>query len=977
MSKKYSFFLFVKLFLLGVFLLCSTSVFALQDGTSTSGKLIEYLAAEKANLTVANSDIQSFSAPITSETFAEQKERVTTQKNLIAAKIETLNAFLLNQRKKQRELKACLKEFKQSSSTPAEAMVLKESVNQVLALLKVNAKAIELISDNLTLAYQYQKNLYHRERQLVLWEAAAEKQKVTELKQAAIAMLEKKRAALYEKNLEIEQHKKSNLRPEAKGRGEEGILFLNNQSALLIDHQIALVRLEMNLAEADFMFLQQVKDAKTTESFLEVYTQAEVELQALREELVKMEALLNTQSGILSSQAEQAEMQALEGRMSTFNHYLDQVSTSVQKVLEEKQAMLKKQRASRQRFEDYKQVSFSGVMRQLAQVPILFYQYLRTLFVKMFDHYMWGDIWSHLFFWGVLFTLLVFFVVMRGLLHSVTKDKERSRFSGHLYDGALLLLYRSLPQLLFVSLVVTSFLLNQVMLMQFKLLFHLFVIWLVYRQLKGVARLVLLERMRDISGHEMILYHRLNWLFLVGSWAIALMILGQELSLSSLLQDIFNRLFMVFLFAVAWVLWKSREGFPELFHPWLSSNKRPFQHLLSVLAIVIPLLLWVTAAIGVLGYIHFAWILARYLAYFLMVVIAYVLLRELLKDLLDFLSERMVSKLHNGWLWVEAILKPLEKWLHFGLFFLGVLVIFRGFRKNWEPGLLPGVKTVGTYPIVSGSGVQITLFSTALSVIVLMILIWLAKWTREFCYRWLYRGVVDAAIRNSISIFTQYTVILLGSIIFLRVLGVDLTGMGMVLGGLAVGMGFGLRDFASNIIGGLMLLIERPVREGDLITLGEYEGRVEHIGIRSMRVSSWDHMDVLIPNAETFNKPVTNWTHQDGVVRTVLPIKVNRADDPNLVRQLIFDVLDIIPKVLKEPPFQVFLKKIDEALVEFEVRYFVNVQFSTRIAVQSEVLLAIMAQFKAAGIQAPIPPFRIEMEENARAKDEPETSPEK
>ena len=67
----------------------------------------------------------------------------------------------------------------------------------------------------------------------------------------------------------------------------------------------------------------------------------------------------------------------------------------------------------------------------------------------------------------------------------------------------------------------------------------------------------------------------------------------------------------------------------------------------------------------------------------------------------------------------------------------------------------------------------------------------------------------------------------------------------MVIGGLAVGMGFGLRDFASNIVGGLMLLIERPVREGDLITLGGYEGRVSHIGIRSMRVSSWDNMEVL------------------------------------------------------------------------------------------------------------------------------------
>ena len=91
----------------------------------------------------------------------------------------------------------------------------------------------------------------------------------------------------------------------------------------------------------------------------------------------------------------------------------------------------------------------------------------------------------------------------------------------------------------------------------------------------------------------------------------------------------------------------------------------------------------------------------------------------------------------------------------------------------------------------------------------LCILIWVATWTREFCYRWLYRETKDPGVRNSISVFTQYGVVLLGGFIIFRILGLDFSGMSMVLGGFAVGMGFGLRDFASNIIGGVMLLIER------------------------------------------------------------------------------------------------------------------------------------------------------------------------
>ena len=129
-----------------------------------------------------------------------------------------------------------------------------------------------------------------------------------------------------------------------------------------------------------------------------------------------------------------------------------------------------------------------------------------------------------------------------------------------------------------------------------------------------------------------------------------------------------------------------------------------------------------------------------------------------------------------------------------------------------------------------------------------------------------------------------------------------------------------------------------------------------------MRVSSWDNMEVLIPNAETFNKPFSNWTHQDSIVRTVVPIKISRVDDPVAVQQLIFDVLAIIPEVLKEPAAQVFLKQIDDTLIEFEIRYFINVQLYTRFEIRSKVLFAIMAQFNAAGVKHPVPALHVELD---------------
>ena len=927
---------------------------------AASGKLIEYLAAEKVNLTVTNSEARSRTSLITASNVKEKKEDVARALVLMHAKLETLDDFLVSQEKRNRELKVRLKRLKQASSRPEEALEHQDSVTQTKALIHLNEKAIELILDNVELSRQYKKLLNKQEQNVVLWKAKQQQEGQLEDKRDQIRLLDAKRALLYEKNISLEQQKKSMPSMDEKKQSNEGTLLLNNQSILLLDHQITMLTWEIKLIKADYIFLEQGQDLKALESLMGLYQQAEMQFVAMGKALNKMFAWTELDQAGLFTHTQQQALLLLGKNIDSRLAELSKLQSSSKQILEDKQQVLKKQRASRQRFKEYREESWSGILKQLIYIPLKFYHYLQALVFKIIDHYLWEDTWPQVLFWNVLAGILIFAIGLRYMLRRVTQEKARSRFSGHLLDGALLLFYRNIPQFAFAGCVMTALLLSQVSMVYAGLLFHLLLVWLLYRQLIGLARLVLLERVTDATEtHEMVLYHRLKWLFLVGAWSTGLMVLSHELPLNFLLQDIFNRLFMLFILSVSVVLWKSRDAFPHIFHPWFRTNKPPIRHLGSLLGMLIPFTLFTTAVIGLLGYVNFAWILSRYQAYFLLILTAYVLLRELLADVLDLLSEWMVSKLSNGWLWVEAILKPLEKWLHVGLALLGAWVFFQSFSEHWDQNLSSIFKTVGHYSMFTGSSIHITLFSSIEAVILLMILIWLSKWTREFCYRWLYRGVIDAAIRNSISVFTQYTVILLGSFMLLRVLGVDLTGMGMVLGGLAVGMGFGLRDFASNIVGGLMLLIERPVREGDLITIGEYEGRVAHIGIRSMRVSSWDHMDVLIPNAETFNKPVTNWTHQDGVVRTVLPIKVSRLDDPNLVQQLILDVLEIIPEVLQEPQAQVYLKQIDEALLEFEVRYFINIQMNTRFAIRSKVLFAIMAQFKATGIKAPIPPMSV------------------
>ena len=149
--------------------------------------------------------------------------------------------------------------------------------------------------------------------------------------------------------------------------------------------------------------------------------------------------LLSNEKGLLFSDKNKHDLVVLQTALTAFQTEVSQLQTHIADIIEAKQSVLKKQRASRQRFEDYREASWGGVMQQLIHVPLQCYQYLKTLVMKLLDYYLWEDSWPRALFWGILGLVVLFFGVMRRLLRQVTQEKTRSRFSGHLYDGALVL----------------------------------------------------------------------------------------------------------------------------------------------------------------------------------------------------------------------------------------------------------------------------------------------------------------------------------------------------------------------------------------------------------------------------------------------------------------------------------------------------------------------------------------------------------
>ncbi|KTC79616.1 mechanosensitive ion channel MscS [Legionella cherrii] len=951
-SRRYLSFLFF-------FFFCSSLAIAAPAKKPVT--FTEYLTQEKAHLTQS---IQETKQPImlqSEKEFNAKMKQVSAILSMSRVKIESLESFLDHQYKEQNNLNQRLKHLQQMPISK-ENTTIPERVEKVENLLNINKQTTQLIIENLKLAKEYQSSLNEEIKHLELWHSNfVLEQKLAQIKSLK-EQLNKRLAVLYETNAQNKSDKHSKSSKPLSAADYEAMLLMNNQNIAAIQNHLNALNIQKTVVRADIIYLKN-PDTKNLQLITDIYKDALSQYSKVEKTIQQISNFLNNETKLIGPLNLKKSIRSLQDTLALQLKEANVQKQLLIKNLSDYQAQLKKLMSARQTLADYNISSWPIILNKIAAIPGLFYKYLNTLSLKVYDSYLWLSPLSMVILWGGFVFIAGFFFMISRILRTLRRDKERSRLTGYLYDGILVLVQRNLPYFCIVSMLWALLYVTHISFSNYQLLFKLIAVWFTFKILILIARLVLLERITDSSGKDVKLYYRLKWLLLFGGWTTALMTLGHSLPLSILLQDIFNRLFMLFILTVSLVIWKSKDVIPYLLRPLLKSQKRYVKNAISLLVILVPITLFTTAVIGLLGFINLAWNMSQYQAYALLVLVGYILSRGLLFDALELFSELMISSLRNGWLWVEVFLKPLDKILRILLLVASMLVLFQLFGWHSDSWVMVSLGKFAQYTIVNIPGIHITITSTIGFFILLAVCVWAAKWTREFCYRWLYKNAKDAGIRNSLSVFSQYAIVLLGGFVSLHVLGFDFSGMSMIIGGLAVGMGFGLRDFASNVVGGLMLLVERPVREGDLVTVGEHEGRVSHIGIRSMRVSSWDNMEVLIPNAETFNKPFTNWTHQDGIVRTVIPIKVSRSDDPVMIQQLIQDILATTPEIVGDPPAQVFLKKIDEALLEFEVRYFINVQIHTRIEVQSKVLFAIMTQFKAANIKPPIEPISIEIKE--------------
>jgi potassium efflux system protein len=411
---------------------------------------------------------------------------------------------------------------------------------------------------------------------------------------------------------------------------------------------------------------------------------------------------------------------------------------------------------------------------------------------------------------------------------------------------------------------------------------------------------------------------------------------------------------------VSILLLRSWEVIPNLIVSHMHGSHPYTQKCIRLIGLLVPSLMLCNSVIGVFGYVNLIMTVSWYQGLFMLVLVAYLIIRGLLSDGMEQLSRLMIQYVHNGWLWTEAFLKPLDNIFRITLFFSAWLTLFLLYGWDAQSPVIAMLNSILHYKLISILNTTITPLRILELVVVISIFYWIAKWTREFVYRLLLTRTKDMGIRNTLAILSQYTVVILGLFFCLRVLGINLQALAFVSGLFAFGVGLGLRDLANNFACGFLILLERPLRVGDIVNISGMEGEVTHIGSRAVTVRTWDYTELVVPNAEIFNKSFTNWTARDNIVRTVIHVKISRYDNPHDVKVIIQNVLSQHKDVLNEPTYDVSLKDISDTLMDFEIRYFVNIRnIVSRTSVASKVLMSIWDAFAAHGIKPPYPQQEI------------------
>ena len=223
---------------------------------------------------------------------------------------------------------------------------------------------------------------------------------------------------------------------------------------------------------------------------------------------------------------------------------------------------------------------------------------------------------------------------------------------------------------------------------------------------------------------------------------------------------------------------------------------------------------------------------------------------------------------------------------------------------------------------------------------------------------------LDTAGRYTATMLLRYVLAVIAVITVFSLLGLRWSELQWMVAALTLGLGFGLQEVVANFVSGLIVLLERPIRVGDTITIGEYSGTVAKIRTRATTIVDWDNREIVVPNKNFITERLINWTLSDTTTRLVIPVGVSYNADVDKVREILLELAQANPQVLAEPAPTVFFLKFGDSALTFELRVYVS-QLRDRLLTTSELHTAIIKRFRQESIEIAFPQLDLHIRDMA------------
>ena len=220
---------------------------------------------------------------------------------------------------------------------------------------------------------------------------------------------------------------------------------------------------------------------------------------------------------------------------------------------------------------------------------------------------------------------------------------------------------------------------------------------------------------------------------------------------------------------------------------------------------------------------------------------------------------------------------------------------------------------------------------------------------------------ISPSMQELVVKFLQITLYGAAFFIGLKAVGFDLTGLAVLSGAIGVGLGFGLQKVVSNLVSGVIILMDKSVKPGDVISIGDTFGWIEELGARYVSVVTRDGKEFLIPNEDLITGQVVNWSHTNDFVRLDIFFGTSYRDDPHAVRSIAVEAAMTVSRVLRDRPPVCHITGFGESSVDYILRFWISDPTAGLTNIRGNVYLALWDAFKTHGISIPFPQREVRL----------------